>query len=91
MERVGSVAKLATVSEVAEILRVDQSTVRGWIESGVIPYVELPAKPGQERKSHRIPLQALLQSLVKNFDLQPELADAESVTNVAESRDADFE
>lgn len=35
---------LLTVQEVADLLRVDQTTVRRWIASGVFPAITLPRR-----------------------------------------------
>jgi excisionase family DNA binding protein len=35
-------SELLTVSEVAQILRVDDTTVRGWVKQGVLEAVVLP-------------------------------------------------
>jgi len=43
---------LLTVSEVAEILRVDDSTVRRWMKQGILESVALPHK--NERQAYRI-------------------------------------
>jgi len=54
---------LLTVQEVARILRVDDTTLRRWIKSGVLEAVPLPHKG--LRTAHRIrreTLEALLSS-----------------------------
>ncbi len=54
--------ELLTVQEVAEILRVDNATVRRWIKSGTIEAVKLPHRG--KREVHRIKrttLNAILQ------------------------------
>ena len=43
---------LLTVSEVADILRVDDTTVRRWVKNGVLEAVSLPH--GGLRQSYRI-------------------------------------
>jgi excisionase family DNA binding protein len=43
---------LLTVSEVAAVLRVDQTTVRRWISQGVLDAVTLPHKG--RRQAYRI-------------------------------------
>ncbi len=43
---------LLTAREVAEILRVDETTVRRWVKSGVLEAETLPW--GEKRQSHRI-------------------------------------
>jgi excisionase family DNA binding protein len=45
-------SELLTVHEVAEILRVDDSTVRRWIKSGAIEAVTLPHV--NERTAYRV-------------------------------------
>jgi excisionase family DNA binding protein len=44
--------ELLTVSEVAEILRVDDTTVRRWVKQGVLEAVVLPHL--NERQAYRI-------------------------------------
>ncbi len=44
--------ELLTVQEVAKIFRVDDSTVRRWIQAGTFPAVELPHK--RKRTAYRI-------------------------------------
>jgi len=46
------VSDLLTVSEVARILRVDDTTVRRWIKQGALAAVELPHV--NERTAYRI-------------------------------------
>lgn len=43
---------LLTVSEVAEILRVDATTVRRWVKNGVLEAVVLPH--ARKRQAYRI-------------------------------------
>jgi excisionase family DNA binding protein len=45
-------SELLTVHEVAEILRVDDSTVRRWIKSGAMEAVTLPH--ANERTAYRV-------------------------------------
>ncbi|MDQ2887672.1 MAG: helix-turn-helix domain-containing protein [Chloroflexota bacterium] len=45
-------SELLTVSEVAEILRVDDTTVRRWVKQGVLEAVVLPHL--NERQAYRI-------------------------------------
>jgi excisionase family DNA binding protein len=77
MLRIRSEAQLITVQEAAELLRVDPTTVTNWIKHGLVPYIELPSN---ERKTYRLPLNALIQSLAGNYDLQPHVATAEEKT-----------
>jgi excisionase family DNA binding protein len=56
-------SELLTVQEVAQILRVDDTTVRRWIKNGVLEAVPLPHKG--LRTAHRVKretLEALLSS-----------------------------
>jgi len=56
-------SELLTVHEVAQILRVDDTTVRRWIKNGVLEAVALPHKG--LRTAHRVrreTLDALLKS-----------------------------
>lgn len=48
---------LLTVSEVAEILRVDDTTVRRWVKQGVLEAVILPHV--SERQAYRIKRETL--------------------------------
>ena len=45
-------SELLTVSEVADILRVDDTTVRRWVKQGVLEAVVLPHV--NERQAYRI-------------------------------------
>jgi len=45
-------SELMTVSEVADILRVDDTTVRRWVKVGALEAVILPHK--NERQAYRI-------------------------------------
>jgi excisionase family DNA binding protein len=59
--------QLLTVSEAAELLNVNERTVRRWVDAESIPYLELPGG------SYRIPQGALLASLRGNYDLAAEI------------------
>jgi excisionase family DNA binding protein len=48
---------LLTVHEVAEILRVDDTTVRRWIKTGILEAVPLPHR--NTRTAHRIKRETL--------------------------------
>jgi excisionase family DNA binding protein len=50
-------SELLTVTEVAEILRVDDTTVRRWIKQGAIDAVTLPHV--NERQAYRIKRETL--------------------------------
>jgi len=54
--------ELFTVHEVAEMLRVDETTVRRWIKSGALEAVHLPHTG--ERESYRV-RQETLEKLLK--------------------------
>ena len=54
--------ELLTVHEVAEVLRVDDTTVRRWIKNGVLEAVRLPHL--NKRESYRV-RQATLDKLLK--------------------------
>lgn len=56
--------ELLTVPDVARLLRVAGSTVRKWVASGRIPFVELP---GGE---YRIPRTELIRGLRGNVDIE---------------------
>jgi excisionase family DNA binding protein len=51
------VSDLLTVAEVAEILRVDDTTIRRWIKQGALEAVILPHI--NERLAYRIPRTAI--------------------------------
>ena len=87
MLRVRAEAQLITVQEAADLLRVSSSTVNNWIREGLVPYIELPNSGS--KPSHRLPLNALLQSLSGNFDLQPYVEAAEQKTAKIEPHDDD--
>jgi len=59
---------LLTVSEVADILRVDATTVRRWVKYGVLEAVSLPH--ARKRQSYRIKRETLEKVLEKNTHLQ---------------------
>lgn len=67
MPSTASQLQLLTVAEAAALLKVNERTVRRWIEAEKVPYLELPSG------SYRIPQGALLASLRGNFDLAAEL------------------
>lgn len=46
--------RFLTIPQVAKLLRVEGATVRKWIKDGTIEAVELPAKPGSQRKHRRV-------------------------------------
>ena len=50
-------SELMTVSEVADILRVDDTTVRRWVKQGALEAVILPHK--NERQAYRIKRETL--------------------------------
>jgi len=54
--------QLLTIHEVAEALRVDETTVRRWIKSGALEAVRLPHTG--ERESYRV-RQETLEKLLK--------------------------
>jgi len=49
--------ELLTVSEVAEILRVDNTTIRRWAKNGALPVVHLPTVTS--RQGYRIKRETL--------------------------------
>ncbi len=59
---------LLTVSEVANILRVDATTVRRWVKYGVLEAVSLPH--ARKRQSYRIKRETLEKLLEDNAHLQ---------------------
>lgn len=63
-------ADLLTVSEVADILRVDSTTVRRWVKFGTIDAICLPHQ--NKRQSYRIKRT----TLNKVLDTTPEAAEA---------------
>jgi excisionase family DNA binding protein len=82
MPRTISPPRLISTDEAAELLSVDQSTIRNWIAKDLIPYVELPGDG--ERKTYRIPLTGLLQSLKGTYDM------ASAVRELDEKQSADM-
>jgi excisionase family DNA binding protein len=58
---------LLTVAEVAQILRVDDTTVRRWIKQGVLDAVVLPHI--HERQGYRIKRETLEKLLGENLAL----------------------
>jgi excisionase family DNA binding protein len=65
---VKKMSDLLTVSEVADILRVDATTVRRWVKYGVLEAVSLPH--ARKRQSYRIKRETLEKVLEKNTHLQ---------------------
>ena len=59
---------LLTVSEVAEILRVDDTTVRRWVKQGALEAVVLPHV--NTRQAYRIKRETLNKVLGEDFNLQ---------------------
>ncbi|HEY5004242.1 MAG TPA: helix-turn-helix domain-containing protein [Ktedonobacteraceae bacterium] len=60
---------LLTVSEVADILRVDDTTVRRWVKQGVLEAVVLPHV--NERQAYRIKRETLDKLLGESNPSQP--------------------
>lgn len=60
---------LLTVSEVAQILRVDDTTVRRWVKMGALEAVVLPHV--NKRQAYRI-RRSTLEQVLKNGDGSPE-------------------
>jgi excisionase family DNA binding protein len=54
--------KLLTISEVAHLLRVDDTTVRRWIRQSLLKAVTLP---GRARKTYRIREETLQNLLIE--------------------------
>ncbi len=52
MDRHLDVEELLTISEVAQLLRVDATTVRRWVKEGLLEGVRLPR--ASQRQSYRI-------------------------------------
>lgn len=67
MPAVAAPPQLLTVAQAASLLSVSDRTIRRWIESEKVPYIELPSG------SYRIPQGALLASLRGTYDLAGEL------------------
>ena len=59
---------LLTVSEVADILRVDATTVRRWVKYGILAAISLPH--ARKRQSYRIKRETLEKLLENNTHLQ---------------------
>ena len=57
-------SELMTVKEVADILRVDDTTVRRWVKQGALEAVILPHK--HERQAYRIRRETLDKILLKS-------------------------
>jgi len=66
-------SQLIKAQDAARLLNVDVRTIHAWIKNDRIPYVELP-RSGR-RRSYRIPLQGLLNSLSGTYDLAQEVED----------------
>ena len=60
MKRGQVTMRLLTVREVAKILRVNDTTVRRWVEQGVLQAVRLPGQ-GDKRRGYRIDEEKLLE------------------------------
>jgi excisionase family DNA binding protein len=63
-----TMSDLLTVSEVADILRVDATTVRRWVKYGVLKAVSLPH--ARKRQSYRIKRETLEMLLAKNNPIE---------------------
>jgi hypothetical protein len=72
MLRISSSAQLITTQQAAELFHVTPQTVTNWIRDGQVPYIELPSSGGG-KKTYRLPLAALIQSLQGNYDLLPDI------------------
>jgi excisionase family DNA binding protein len=88
MLRISSTARLITPQEAADLLRVSPHTISNWIKEGRVPYVELPGT--DNRKSYRLPLGALIQSLSGNYDLLPHLEVVDDKTGKVSPNDEPF-
>jgi excisionase family DNA binding protein len=64
-----NMSQLLTVSEVADILRVDATTVRRWVKYGVLEAISLPH--ARKRRSYRIKRETLEKVFENNTHLQP--------------------
>lgn len=73
----GTLPRLISVEEAAALLRVSDTTIRNWIRKDAIPYIELPG--GEHRKTYKIPLQGLLNTLAGNYDLSSDLQHLDAV------------
>ena len=88
MLRISSRARLITPQEAADLLRVSPHTISNWIKEGRVPYVELPGS--DNRKTYRLPLGAMIQSLSGNYDLLPHLEVVDEKTGKIEAGDEPF-
>jgi excisionase family DNA binding protein len=61
-------SELLTVSEVAEILRVDDTTVRRWVKQGALEAIILPHV--NERQAYRIKRETLEKLLGSNSSVE---------------------
>jgi excisionase family DNA binding protein len=68
-------SELLTVSEVAHILRVDDTTVRRWVKQGALEAVILPHV--NERQAYRIKRETLNRVLSSNVIVQTSLEEEE--------------
>lgn len=66
-------SELLMVSEVARILRVDDTSVRRWIKQGSLEAVILPHK--NERKPYRIKRETLEKIIGERVELAEDLAE----------------
>jgi excisionase family DNA binding protein len=71
--------QLLSAGQAAELLNVSARTVHTWIEKDAIPYVELP-RTGPKR-SYRIPLEGLLDSLSGSYDLTEDMTNSEDMAS----------
>lgn len=63
-----TIVELMTVSEVAQILRVDDTTVRRWVKQGALEAIVLPHM--NERQGYRIKRQTVNKILAGQADSQ---------------------
>jgi hypothetical protein len=85
MLRISSSARLITTQQAAELLQVTPHTITNWIKDDLVPYVELPSNGG--KKTYRLPLNALLQTLSGNYDLLPAIKVVDEHTSEVDPQD----
>jgi excisionase family DNA binding protein len=54
-----TISEYLTPRDIADILKVDISTVRRWIKKGALPSIELPNVYQRLHRSYRVPRKAL--------------------------------
>lgn len=61
----GNLENLLTITEVADRLRVNHTTVRKWIKQKYLKAISLPSDPDSNRKTYRVREETLNELLIE--------------------------